>query len=129
VTTAFQSDSFQNNAFQIDFSVSASVAGVSRGRKPPFIKARNREEIGDFLKAQANLRNPNLVTDEPIVFADKELKRLERQEKREKEMRRKAQEASEQFLAEKQMLETQTEEALKLQLNNLRTILILGGSS
>ena len=137
MTTAFQSNAFQNNAFQIDAVVSAAArsAGVGKGKKPPVLRyseVSNREDIGNFLKAQLKLRHPDSAfTPESITkivdrnAEEKERKRLAKQARREKEMRLRAETEAAKFAKSAEQLAAEQKKSVQIQNDNMKLLMMI----
>ena len=138
MATAFQSDAFQNNAFQIDVTPAAggtTPSGVrGKAKKPPVLRfsdVQNREDIGEFLRSQLKLRHPNSAFDtgaQDAAAAEKARKALAKQERREKQMRLKAEREAAIFAKAAAQLEAEQKAQIGIQNDNMKILLMLASS-
>ena len=115
-------------------SPTPSPGGVGGGKRRPVLRlsdVKNREDIGDFLRKQLNLRHPDSVFEAPQVdrvAEEKARKALAKQERREAEMRRKAADAAARFDKSRAINDQQNEQQIVIQNDNMKILIMLGSA-
>lgn len=93
---------------------------------------KSREDTAEFLKAQLRLRHPeSAFTDtsaQDRAAEENERKRLAKQARREKEMRLRAEREAAKFAKSAAQLEAEQKQAIAIQNDNMRILLMLASA-